>query len=331
MSQYEADLKLTDLVPSPLRIREVQGDSEHFANLQRSIVRHGFVRAMRITVRPLLDPETKKIINGKFEICNGMQRKEVCNRLKLETIPAWVDEELTDEQVQQLQYGLNESVPTSLKDKVAHFQKYCAMHPELTQAEIAHEFCISTGELSKILRFKYLKPEIAQLVYSGKIKPSSAMQLVTVPNEFQEQFIKPAMEMKVSDFIDFVKDQRKAISKARRMRSETVIFEHKPKLITLLEGKKLHDEAKELLDSLDVGDAEYKFYLGKFQMAERFLQIDPETIALKEANKDQDKEEKALVAAQRRAEKRVADANKNMEELNKRKAIKQPALAESLA
>jgi len=331
MSQYEEDIKLSDLVPSPLRIREVQGDSEHFANLQRSIARHGFIRAMRITVRPLRDPETKKIVEGKFEICNGMQRVEACTRLKLPTIPAWIDEDLTDEQVQQLQYGLNESVPTSLKDKVAHFQKYCAMHPELTQAQIAEEFCVSANELSKILRFKNLNPDIATLVYSGKIKPTAAMQLVTVPIEYQEQFMKPAMEMPVGDFVNFVKDQRRAIAKARRTRSETVVFEHKPKLVTLLEGKKLHDAARELLDIRNLDDPEYKFHLGQVQMAEKFLQIDPETIAYKEGLKEQNKEEKTAIAAQKRAEKRLAEAQKNMEELKKRKTNKQPVLAESLA
>lgn len=309
------------------KIREFHPDSEHYQNLKRSIASKGYNRSMLILIGPHRDPETGEVVPDEYNICNGLHRTEACKELGLETVPCFFDARLTPETAQQWQYVLNTSVPTKLKEKFEHFKRYALTHPDKRQKDIAKDFDITQTELSRIMNYKKLVDKAKDFVDSGKIRPTAALALATVPQQYQEQFIEKAQDLPTNEFVEFITAQRKAINKALREGTKDVKTQVAQKFIGLAEAKRLLQQVINELDQTDPGEERYLILTGEKTMGEKMLCCDPETIAFKEEQKTQKAAQSKLEAARKRKE--AAEAK--FRELEKQAGVTESQIAESLA
>lgn len=298
------------------KIREFHPESENYQNIKRSIAKNGFYTTCPIYVRPLRDPETKKVIADQYEICNGNHRFHAAQELNLTEIPC-VIEDMTDQDMQIRQYQLNESVPTTLSEKHAYFKHFMLNHPDMTQGQIAEAHSINPTQLSQILRLSKLSEDAKLLVDADKIKPTAALVLVSIPTEFQKDFLEQSMKMPVNEFIEYVKANRDRIKKAQITNADSVeTNDFPPELKTKAEIILMLANERGLLAVADVASIEeYARLTGRVQALEEVLSLDAPTMNYRKGEKDRQKK----AAEEKRALKRKEEADANLEAIRKAK------------
>jgi len=299
------------------KIRPLHTELPQYQNLKKTIATVGYNGAYPILVRPMIDPITKAVIPGEYLIVNGQHRHHIMTELGAKEIPAVINDKMTDEEAAICMYQLNESVPTKLSEKHEHFKSFCARNPGMTQEDVAEIHGISPQELGKILKFDRLNDQAKALVEQGKIPTTKALALATVPTEFQEQFLERAVTDDTKTFVQTIQDHKKEIAVAKRKGAATVEEKVVPKLVSLAEAKIILEKAlRELKAASPDNVEEYAKLTGRKDMCEEMMQVDPHTLAYKEAVKEQEKTEKALAAAR----KKRMEQDKAIKELEAKKA-----------
>lgn len=308
------------------KIREFHAESEQYQNLKRSLAINGFNPSMALFVRPYRDPATKTVVDGYYEICNGQHRFRGCEELGIDLIPCIV-RDMTDEEMQIMQYQLNESVPTTLKEKHEYFKAFMLQNPFMTQAEVAKKHSITPTQLSQILRLSKLCETAKALVDQDKIKPTAALALVSIPAEYQEQFLEAALSMPIDKFLEHIKENRAKIKKAAAAGESTVkVDEFHPQLLSKDEIVLMHKRDAELLEVCDISNVEeYQKLSGQVLALARVLQIDPETIAYRK----QVVEERKRKNDEERAAKKLKEASEILEKVKSRN-VEQPAVTQGV-
>jgi len=201
-------------------------------------------------------------------------------------------------------------------------------HPTMTQSQVADIHSISPTQLSQILRLSKLSEDAKKLVDTDKIKPTAALVLVTIPTEFQGQFLEQAMTMPTNEFIEYVKSNRDKIKKAQVSGSETVeTNEFPPELMSKAEIVIKLKTEKELLEASDVGNVEeYSRLTGRVQAFEEVLSLDPPTLTYRKGEKERVKrasEEKRALKKMEEAQAALAELNKNKEATTQKPSVTQ--------
>ena len=298
------------------KIREFHPESEQYLNIKRSIARNGFYATCPIYVRPLRNPETKEIIPDSWEICNGNHRFHAAQENGLKEIPC-VIEDMSDADMQVRQYQLNESVPTTLSEKHQYFKHFLINHPMMTQAQVAEMHSINPTQLSAILRLSKLSEDAKKLVDSDKIRPTSAMILISIPTEFQKDFLEQAMTMPTNQFAEYVKEHRDKIRKAQASGQETIeTSEFPPELKSKTEIVLKLNAERDLLEVADIVNVEeYAKQSGRVSILEEILSLDPPTLNYRRQEKTRVK----AMADERRALKKKEEADEALAAIAKLK------------
>ena len=308
------------------KIRDFKPESEKYQNLKRAIAEDGYDSSMPILCRPMRDQVTNELVPEMLEVCNGQHRYNACKELEIEMV-AVIIREMNDKDMARNQYKLNESVPTSQREKCNYFKRFLSDNPNMTQTEVATDHGITPTELSNVLKLDKLIPEAVALLDKGKLKATAAIYLATIPTDHQKDFLKDAMSKPTGEFAEYVQASRKAIAQAMREGTKVEKIEFPPKLISLSEARDKLNGQKELLEATDVNSDDYSRLTGWVQCAELFLQIDAETIALKRSIKERDSQSKALERAQKRGE----EATKNISEIVEKNRAMEKQIAEAEA
>lgn len=307
--RYEnRDLPVDALVISPMKYRSIHTESQEFKNLRENIKKQGWLPHSRILVRPLIDPNTGKIVPDKFEVSDGNHRRTIADELGLKAVPCTIDWKMTDLELQKAQFRGNEFVPSTLKERSTFVIKFASQNPDLTHEEIADDLGLTAIEVGKLLKFGKLIEEAQELAFNGDLTPTAAIHLSTVPLEFQKDVLEHALSMPVNEFIPFVAAQRKAFAKASRENRKTVEFEATPRLMSPAEIKNIFSAAKRTLESMSVDDPEFEYHKGRFHMVQELLQLDPTSIEKAKAIAEERKLEAQRKRATNKARKATQDA-----------------------
>lgn len=323
MKKFElADVPLDKVHVSEVKIREAKKDHDKYGEMTISITAYGVM--VPALARPWKD-ENNKLIPGHVELADGQQRYSISSDLKLATLPCKIME-LTDEDIQVLQMILNEHrIPQTVKEKLEQYKKFIFMHPEYSHQEVADLFCTKVEDFRRVLKLDNLTETAMELADKGKIKASAAYALATIPKEHQtEELIKKSMEMAAGEFINWCASHRKAIRVAEKEGKKEIGPIIVPHPLTRVELIKIWESKKLEIESMDPDDDHYEYIQGQFDMIQFCLQVDPETLATKEAAKAASN----AAAAEERAMKRKEMADKALADVkDKREKIKETAVA----
>ena len=323
MKKFELkDVPLTNVHVSEVKIREAKKNHAKYEEMTLSISTFGVM--IPAVARPWEDEDGKRI-PGHVELADGQQRFSILTDLKKEFLPCKIME-LTDEDIQVLQMILNEHrIPQTVKEKLEQYKKFIFMHPEYSHQEVADLFCTKVEDFRRVLKLDNLTDNAMELADKGKIKASAAYALATIPEEHQtDELIKKSMEMAAGEFINWCASHRKAIRTAEKEGKKevgSIIVPHplkRAELIKIWESKKVE------IESMDPDDEDMPYTQGAFDMIQFCLQVDPETLATKEAAKAASN----AAAAEERATKRKELADKALADVKaKREEIKETAVA----
>lgn len=321
---------------SDVKFRPIQEKNEQYQDLCRGIRIHGVL--LPILLRDYINPETKNKVPGLYELCDGQQRLGGSKLANLETIPAQIDADMSDDDLACRQILLNmQRVKPTLTQVMSHCRQYMFRHPGKDQQTVANDLGFTAQQLGRILKQENLTETAMKLVDTGKIKPSAAYVLSTLPKENQEDFMNQAMSMPIDEFTHTVTAEKKALKAANGSigKKTDVIVPIPLKRVALINlwevandrVEKFEKENPHVLSDRPIeSDIEQYIKLQEqYHMLQVILQIDPETRARKEA----EKAEKKSSAAVERAEKKRREAEEILNRLKDEQ--KSQPIVESLA
>lgn len=297
--------------PSELRIREPKTDDVRFEALKENIAELGI--NVPLVVRPRKG-EDGSPIPDRYELIEGLQRYTIAghDHLDIEDLPCFV-RDVDDDTAQILQFGLNEfRIPNSPVEKANLFKTVLNRHPEMSQKDLARMAGVSDATLSQILKLNRLCPEAKALVEKGKLGASKAVALANVPPENQPdmfEHIDQDAGQFISRSIAYARECKKAIAPKKAIDLVVPTPKSKAELTDML------NIARADVGAADPDNADYLRLVGRKEMIEEVLKVDPESL-------DAKKESKEIATKRREIEKleKQLKARKEMEaELAKQK------------
>jgi len=281
------DIALSDIDFDEVKIREAQVGTQEYDRLKYSIELEGV--QLPILVRPKRDA-TGQPVPGKFIGIDGCQRWSISKELRKDTIPCRIMDHSEDD-CRRLQMILNRNRVKQTKiQELDHVKTYMMHNPNMTQADVAIAFNMTQAELSNLLGLERLTKEATELLSKGKITPTSAIALSRIPQEHQNNHLKEAQEKSTNEFINYAKTEIKKIRAAAR-------GENPDKVLNLVLRKKawFEDQLAHLtnqMESMDTDNEDYLFVAGQMEFCKLALQIDEESLRIKEEEKKKEKEKK---------------------------------------
>ena len=202
---YDMPVDLITVAQGGLRPAEVK--SPQFQGLMRSIQKEGVNQ--NITVRPSDDD------SGKFLLVDGLQRLTASKMLGLETVPVRVGN-LNDARTMSVQIQMNiHRVDTRPAAYGRQLLRMIALDPaNNTVPSLAEELGMSTAWIEQRLSLTKLDGDAAEMVDSGEITASNAVQLARLPIEEQVNYLEDAKNSPTPDFADKVKKRLAEIKEA---------------------------------------------------------------------------------------------------------------------
>ncbi len=302
------EVLVSDLEISERKIREIYDKDKDFEALVRSVGVKGVEQD--ILCRP------SRITDGKYEIADGNHRKEAAIRNGITKLTIKI-KDMSDEEMMVIQQICNtHRIKTSSKDELEHLKGFVFTHEDMTHQEVADLFCMDVQTLTKKLKIAHLTPKALSLVNKGKIKPTHAYSLATLPKEEQEkdENLHNAMTMPADKFVQYCIAVRKACQAAAKEGKEregpviVMVCRKKEELQT-----RLTYELKQL-DGMHPDDTGYNTLGGVIDALQWTLSIDPDSLALKEQEKAARKkasEETRLIKKTELADKALAEYKAN--------------------
>lgn len=196
----------------------------------------------------------------------------------------------------------------------------------LTQSDIAKEVNKSQTWVSNMLRLKSLNEQSKKLVEEGKISAANAYNLARLPEEEQEHWVKRSMTMGAEEFGEQVNAELIKVNEAKRKdRAATRdVFQAVPKLITKPEALRQMDEwfnkyiepnggedfVEQIMAEITKADKlPGAFIVGAYYAMQKFLELDSDTVARKEAEHKAEVAERERARAEKDAKKLSDDAH----------------------
>ena len=271
---------IDDVVFSDIKIRDAQKDRKEWPGFCNSIRLSGVQTA--ILVRPLRD-EQKNIIKGKFEGVDGCQRWSASKELGLPDVPINLCD-YDDQTCQCLQLILNRNrIPPTKKEELHHVTIFMQRNPKMSKGEVAVAFNYQPPELSALLGLKNLSGKWDALLTEGQIPPTKAMAVCRLPHEDQDNLIEYALSHTINDVLGAVKIVKKQnIAELTGAEGPVVVL----RLVKLDDAKILLAEAVDKFEQLDPKNPAYIGFAYAKTLAERFLRVDPATLATQEKEKE---------------------------------------------
>lgn len=314
---------------NPSRLRSVDRENEDYLGIVESIRNRGFLGA--ITVRQQKD-EDGNIVEGEYELIDGLHRYTAAQDAGLEEIPVNVVEMDDDSAVLEAQILANvHKVETKPIEYTNQIKRLMARNPLWTLNELANRLGKSEQWLKQRLSLSRIKNErIQDLVDEGKIKLTNAYAMTRLPDDEMEDFIEDAMVMDGQEFVDKVTQRVKDIREARRKGEDAGETEWQPTAIPRKRGELVSEheshEAREALTAqagLQGTDAKAAFDLAIAWA----LHLDPVSVEAQRAKYEEQQAAKAEAKKKREAEK----AAKKAEEQEKKAREAAEAAAEARA
>jgi ParB family chromosome partitioning protein len=207
-------------IASPLALRGVHEDTEAFKGLVDSILAKGFLGA--ITAREKKTPGDDGKVAVVYEIIDGLQRFTACKRAS-EIDPSKgvlnLDvQDMADADVLEAQIMMNvHKIETKPVEYTKQLQRILALHPLMTEAELARKLCKSTTWIQQRLSLqKISSKEIQDLIDTGKIPLINAYSLAALPPEDQALMTDLAVTEDPKAFSEAVQKRVAEIRAAKR-------------------------------------------------------------------------------------------------------------------
>ena len=319
MESKVAKLKISEIVPNPVSLRDVKTEGESYIALRDSIQAIGVIDAISVRHKVAEDG------TEHYEIINGLHRYTACKELGLDTIPCVV-REFDDSEVLAAQIIANvQKVETRPFEYTQGILKLLALNPYKTELTLAKQLGKSAKWIKDRLSLKNIESEeIGALIDNGKICLSNAYALAGLPVEEQANYLEAAMTEEPSVFVPKAVQRKKEIREAQRQGKEAkeVTFQpiaHMRKMAEIKEAHVNNDIAKLMIKSTKAKTA-----LEGFNAAVDWaLNLDAESIEL-QRKKFEEAQEKRKLASER---KKSAKAKKKAEDFEAkakeaRKALK---------
>ncbi len=285
---------------SDIALRGVNVEGIEYQLLRDSIARTGKV------LESVLMKETEE--EGKYILCNGLQRYTASVELGFKEIPALITE------MDDKEFAISQIITNSrrVKTKPIEYTKHIihifSEDPTMTFTDMCHLLSCEPEWLNGRLSLLKLKDEIKPLVDNSDIGLSNAFLLAKLPQDEQDNWVGAAQNEPASEFVPKVRERLNEIQKEKRgLKVDAFVAE--PKMRKAAEIKDLYADlsaVKAIVKGIKdpVAAAQY--------MVKWIVQMDDVTIAEKEAEHAKLREEKA---------ERKAIADKKREEAKRAKVL----------
>lgn len=306
---------LTEIKVNPVALRSVDKESEAYKGIVNSIRVQGVLNA--ITLRQKTDEVGKSF----YEVIDGLQRYSAscdagvdANGQPITDIPAQILEK-SDADVLELQIiGNAQRVETRPEEYSRQLVRILQLHPSMTEAELAVKLGQSPAWINERLNLVKLIPQAADLVNGGQIGLSNAYALSKLPADEQPNWVERAQTTPPVQFVAAAFERKKEIDKARRQGRETT----EEKFVAIPHFRKL---AEVRLESEVMGNltsvVSAKFPNDPIKAAQYalswVLNMDSDTVVVKQAAWEADYKARAENKAQRAAERKAARAKEAAE------------------
>ena len=293
---------------NPAALRSVDLESEGFCSLVDSVKEKGILNP------PLgveaIDPETKESF---IRLVDGLQRFTAAKQAGLSEIPMLV-KDMNEAEVLEAQIITNiQRIDTKPAEYAKGLLRLMAINPTLVISDLAKRLAVSITWLQQRLKLVNLIDSIAELVDSGDIILTNAINIAKLPVDEQPHWVEAAMTESPAEFVPKIIARAKEITKARNegRDAKDLSFEDtiKPvvrkrsEVLDELETQKL---GRKLCNELSISTPEDGFALG----VKWLMQVDPTTIEFKKAEWEQKKAENQAKKEKRKAEREALKAEK---------------------
>ena len=308
------------------KIRNLHTDAEEFQNLQRSMAQDGFDPSKAVLARRIKDLSGNP--TEDLQICDGHHRTEAARSVGIKMVPVYIDDTITDEDMYRKQFIFNEFVPTTHREKVTYLKMFMLQHPLMSSKDVALKHNMNPQQLYNLMKLERLIKPAADLLDQGKLTPSAANTLATVPERFQHEFLEQAIAMPVDKFIQHVQSNRDRIRQAQSEGKDLIKLEFPPTRRDLKELVFMMEKAEKDLQAANPEDvANYQWLSGRFRALQEVLCVDDDTIAYEKQKKEAEKNRKRMERAQKKQE----EAAKTLEALRQQQefdaGVNQPQAA----
>ncbi|MGQ9559117.1 MAG: ParB/RepB/Spo0J family partition protein [Candidatus Oleimicrobiaceae bacterium] len=164
------DIAVENVLPNPFQPRE-HFDAEALEELKASIAEKGLVQ-----------PITVRRYDGRYQLIAGERRLRAVRELGLSTIPAYVLEVTSDEEM--LELSLIENIHREDLNPIEVARSYQRLLDEchLTQEEVAQKVGKDRSTVANFLRLLKLPRRIQESLVNGELSMGHARALITLNN-----------------------------------------------------------------------------------------------------------------------------------------------------
>jgi ParB/RepB/Spo0J family partition protein len=327
-------IKVANIRPGNIALRAYNPEDKQFQELKDSIKAEGILNA--ISVRAQTDAETKEEF---YELIDGRQRFSAAKELGMEEVPAQIlDKDDQEVMIAQI-IGNAQRVETKPMEYQQQLVKVLLANPTMTEADLATTLHKSPQWIGSILKLEDLHESIKPLVNEGKIVLANAFALAKIkPAEEQLRYLNEAQTQASSEFTGPVLQRAKELRDARRAgkgssEAKFTPIPHMRKLNDVKAEIEAPSVATEMVSRYreeykisDVESAKQGFILGVKWAA----QVDPVTVAQKEAEFNANKaaaEEAAKKRKQEREAKKAQEAQANTDKAHANAGAGEPVPA----
>jgi ParB/RepB/Spo0J family partition protein len=226
--RFLKSIPLQNIRTNPIALREVNRESEGFAELVSSIKAAGVLNP--IVVRQYKDPETGAMSDSIFELVDGLHRFTAAQESGAITeMPCQIINLDEDRMLAAQIIGNAVRVETRHADYATQLRRMLQRSPLMTESELAAMLGKSTEWIQARLSLNKIdNPRIKKLVNDGDIKLMNAVALSKLPVEEQLDYMERAMSQPPAEFIPLVTNRVKEIKEAKRAGAATAPTEFKP-------------------------------------------------------------------------------------------------------
>lgn len=164
------DIAVENVLPNPFQPRE-HFDAEALEQLKASIAEKGLVQ-----------PITVRRYDGRYQLIAGERRLRAVRELGLSTIPAYVLDVTSDEEM--LELSLIENIHREDLNPIEVARSYQRLIDEchLTQEEVAQKVGKDRSTVANFLRLLKLPRRIQESLVNGELSMGHARALITISN-----------------------------------------------------------------------------------------------------------------------------------------------------
>jgi ParB/RepB/Spo0J family partition protein len=306
-------IKLGEIRPNPVALRQVAKDSEEFLGLVASIRNMGFRGA--ISARQKKDAESGVTF---YELIDGLHRYTAAVAAGLEEIPVDIVA-MDDAKVLEAQTMANfHRIVTKPVEYSKQLQRMLNFNPMMKEHELAEKLGVSKAWVEARLGLQRIDNNtIKALIDEGKISLSNAFALSRLPSDEMAEWVDRAVTLPPDQFVPAVQQRVKDIRDAKRKGDDAPEEVWNPsQFLRKISEIKSELESPRFASALAVNlSGEEAFLMG----LKWVMHVDPQSVEVQKAQEDE-----------RRKLKAEAEKKREQDSI-KRKQVKAEKLAKEAA